>query len=342
MNSRGMVSTLARATAFNVDDDWLWDGDYLATIVAVQSYRSLRRFIARHVAPCADSQIRRLLRSDPEACARRLADDSRALDAWAVALWSNDIECDVFGRLWNRHLHCGERAEVTRVVLNRDAMAMEFDVKAPNGALRVAQAQWLLRHATLAVLRHRFGRARALAHGMANAGEAVLVDDLIGPSRLSLAGEVLDTGDLHFTADAELMQDVLVPRPQRPKDERRIVATEFDRQRLQKLKGLCAGPCLRYTWRDGWTVAPSTQPPVDAGLLIKRNRLFTQGRPAFIIFATSTGFCARMVDVPLEVLDECAWKTIDTLRHAYARYRKHQSGQVLAASKEAKPSPVMP
>lgn len=327
MSSRGTVSTLTRATAFDVDDELLWDGDYLATTVAFQSYRSLRRFIARHVVPRADSRIRRLLNSAPEECARRLAGDSRALDAWAVALWSVDIECYANYRLWNCLSRADGQAEARRAVLNRDAMAMEFNVKAPNGALSVAQAQWLLQHATMAVLRHRFGRARALAQGMANAGEAVLGDELIGPSSLSLAGEVLNTGDLQFTADAEVMRDVLVPRPQRCLDVRRLAAAEVDLRRLQKLKALCAGICLRYTWRDGWTVAPSTEPRVDAGVIIKRNRLFTQGRPAFVIFATSNGFCARMVDVPLEVLDECAWKAIDTLRHAYTRYAKQQSRQ---------------
>jgi hypothetical protein len=43
---------------------------------------------------------------------------------------------------------------------------MELTVKSPNGLLRVPQADRVLRHATLATLRHRFARAKALAIGI--------------------------------------------------------------------------------------------------------------------------------------------------------------------------------
>jgi hypothetical protein len=328
-----MVSTRARASAFNFKDELLWDGDYLAAIVAMQSYRSLRRFITRHVAPHADRRIRELLKREAEERAGMLTNDGRALDAWTVALWSYDIELRVHQRLWSRwHPTCA--GDAPKVALNKDSMAMEFVVKAPHGRLHVAQAHWLLRHATMANLTHRFARARALARGMAQAHDIELEGELIGLSRLTLFGEVLDGGDLQFTADAEVMQDVLTPRPQREKAERRIAAAEAHQRRLQWLRGLCSGLCLRFSWRDGWTVSASTVPDIAAAVAIKRNRLFAEGRPAFILFATSTGCCARMVDVPLEVLDDQPWMAIDTLRHAYVRYRRQQAGQRQVVARE--------
>ena len=186
-----------------------------------------------------------------------------------------------------------------------------------------------------------------LLHTAAQAGvfqvahDVELEGELIGLSRLTLFGEVLDGGDLQFTADAEVMQDVLTPRPQRDKGERRIAAAEAHQRRLQWLRGLCTGLCLRFSWRDGWTVSASTVPDIAAGIAIKRNRLFAEGRPAFILFATLTGCCARMVDVPLEVLDDQPWMAIDTLRHAYVRYRRQQAGQRQVVAREVQAEEVI-
>jgi hypothetical protein len=76
-----LIITQSCASAFDPDDDVLWDGDYLAYVVASQSYRRLRKFITRHVAPRADARIRRLLRIGAEERARILSNDPRAMDA---------------------------------------------------------------------------------------------------------------------------------------------------------------------------------------------------------------------------------------------------------------------
>ncbi len=337
-----LTSTLAKASAFGATGEILWDGDYLARIVAMQSYQSLRRFITRHVAPHADSRIRCLLRLGAEARARALLDDPRMLDAWAVAIWSSDLERMVSLRLWTQLSHPVVLDRIPRVVLDRDAMGMEFAVKAPNGPLRTVQAGWLLGHATLATLRHRFARARALARGMARAGDAVLGKDMLGGNSLALTGEVQDGGDLKFTVEAEPMRDTLTPRPHQTKAQRRMAAEVLRQQRLQKLMQLCAGPCLRFSWRDGWGVASSSVPSLGVGVGVKRHRLFAVGRPAFVLFATQTGWCARMADVPLEVHDDMPWKVIDTLRHAFTRYKKLQEGRPaeFAAPADVQPAEV--
>jgi hypothetical protein len=320
-----LTITLSCASAFDPDDDVLWDGDYLAYVVASQSYRRLRKFITRHVVPHADARIRRLMRVSAEERARIISDDPRAMDAWAVAIWSSDLDRKAVSRHWTKSSEpWTARDPKPPIVLDRDAMGMELTVKAPKGLLRVAQADWVLRHATLATLRHRFARAKALAVGMARAGDADSGQDMLGANKLALTGEVLDTGALQFTVNAEPMCDTLTPCPQRTKEERRLADESLRQRHLAEIKERCAGPCLRFSWREGWGVAPSSVPDLAAGVSVKRHRLFAAGRPAFLLFATPTGWCARMVEACLEVHDDLPWKVIDTLRHAYTRYKKQQ------------------
>lgn len=48
-----------------------------------------------------------------------------------------------------------------------------------------------------------------------------------------------------------------------------------------------------------------------------------------------------MVDVPLEVLDDQPWMAIDTLRHAYVRYRRQQAGQRQVVAREVQAEEVI-
>lgn len=319
MARTGLTVTEAGATAFSDDDEVVRDGDYLAYVVAAQSYRALRRYITRHVVPRADAQIRRLLSLAPDQCAQQISDDPRALAAWAVAIWSQDLEREVSSRLWLQPAAAPGRRGMPRAVLDRAAMSMELDVAAPEGLLRQAQADWLLRHATLAVLRHRFARARAVAHGMAQAGDAELCESTIGRNRLTLAGEA-DVRTVRFTIQGERTENVLLPRPHGTKAARQAERLEQLRQRAQ----VCVGPCLRFSKRDGWGVATSSAPDAAAIAMLRRHRLFVEGRPHFLLFPTTTGWCARMERAPLETLDLEPGGAIACLREAYRRYRTLQ------------------
>lgn len=322
MTGKVTATMSARAAAFNNKDAVVWDGDHLAEAIALESYRSLRRYITRHVAPRADARVRKLLRHGLEERAEMVSCDERSLNAWAVALWSQDLEAHAFARHWHRRADLSVRDSDHWLSLNQDAMEMELKVKAPGGRLRTGQCEWLLGHATLAIMKHRFVRARAIALGMARARMVELDDGLIGRSNLVMSGELKDSGDLKFTVHAEAADDQLAPRAIRSKGERRCAAAELSRQRLETFRMLCAGPCLRFTWREGWCVASSTAPQLDASVIVRRNRLFVEGHPLFILFPAASGYCARMVDVTLEVLDDEPWKAIDTLRHAYTRYKR--------------------
>jgi hypothetical protein len=328
-----LTVTEAGRTAFSDDDEVVRDGDYLAYVVAAQSYRALRRYITRHVVPHADALIRRLLSLAPDQCAQQISDDPRALAAWAVAIWSQDLECEVSSRLWLPRSAPPGRCGMPRAVLDRAAMSMELDVKAPEGLLRQAQADWLLRHATLAVLRHRFARARAVAHGMAQAGDADLGKSMIGRNRLSLAGEA-DVRTVRFTVQGERTQDVLLPQPHGTKAARRAQRLEH----LRQLTRVCVGLCLRYSQRDGWGVATSSAPDAASVAVLKRHRLLVEGRPHFLLFPTTTGWCARMERAPLETLDSEPGGAIACLREAYRRYR---TLQVERAEEAAAPEPAV-
>ena len=332
-----LTTTSARASAFDMDGELLWDGDYLAFVIAAQTYRSLRRFITHHVAPGADSRIRSMLCLEIDPRAKVLSQDPRALDAWAVAIWSADLEGKASHPRWTiPSTPCGRDREASRPSLVRDAMGMTLSIKAPDGPLRVSQGDWILGHATLAILRDRFARARALAQGMADAGEAELGGEMIGRNRLTLTGEVLQCGELRFTVDAATLPNTLAPRPHRSKSERRARLIELGRRRRDQLSQICAGPCLRFTLRDGWRVATSAVPDLAAGIDVRRNRLFCDGRPPFILFSIPGGWCARMIEAPVEVLDDAPWKTIDTLRYAYSRYLFNQIDRVSKATAEGK------
>jgi len=83
---------------------------------------------------------------------------------------------------------------------------------------------------------------------------------------------------------------------------------------------------LNEGWQEGWGVGTSTTPCFASGGSAKFHRLFSEGRPTFVLFRTETGWCARMVGVPLEVHDSAPWKVFNTLRHAYTRYLQQQAG----------------
>lgn len=350
MTKTESISTQANASAFGVDDVPARDGDWLAYAVGLQSYRCLRRFVTRHVVPHADDRIRRLLRLDEGQRGTLISTDPRALEAWAVALWTFDLEREAPRRLWSDpgRRSCPEPS--IGVKLERCAMGMELTVKTASGPLREGQAQWLLGHAVLATLRRRFSIARALARGMAEAEEAALSKDLVGRNKLYLSGEVLIDGALRFTVEAQPQRASLMPCRRPGKSERRQAFEERLRERQTELCRCCVGVCLRFSWRNGWTVATSSVPDLAAGVSAKRHPLFVPGRPAFLLFAVPDGWCARLIDSPLEVRDAEPWKVIDTLRHAYMKYTALQASRVAgtAVSAQARaeapliaPTPVM-
>jgi hypothetical protein len=133
--------------AFDPNGEALRDGDQLANAISVQSYRELRRLLVRHVAPHADGTIRKLLALDEESRTQALSRSQRAVDAWAVAIWTADIERHARERLWFDGAGSEPYRPVPYVKVNQAAMGMTFPTKAPGGRLTVPQAQWLLRHA---------------------------------------------------------------------------------------------------------------------------------------------------------------------------------------------------
>lgn len=314
-------SCVSGRAAFDPAGETLHDGDYLANVIAVRSYKEMRRFLVRHVAPHADGRIRKLLALDDESRALLLSKDQRAVDAWAVAIWTADVERHARRRLWFDAAGSDPYRHVPSVIVDRNAMGMFFPIKAPGGTLTVPQAQWLLRHATLSTLLHRFARARSLVEGMVNAGSVGLGEDMLGPNRLEMRGELLLSGEMRFVARGAPMNGSFESLPHRTKEARRAFSDDARRRRVEALQRLCSGLCLRFSWHAGWVVVASSTPDRD-GHGVKRHRLFAEGRPHFVIFETSTGWCARLVAIPLEVHDEKPWMAIDTLRIAFERYRQ--------------------
>jgi hypothetical protein len=319
MTQAESTSVLAKASAFSSRAAIVRDGDYLACMVAYRTYRYLRRFIIRHVVPHADGHIRRLLRVDELQRVAAVVARADASDAWAVAIWTHDLERHARERLWAMGGRFGRDPEV-RLQLDRISFGMDLEVKVPSGRLQEDQAQWLLGHAALATLRRRFARARAVAAGMAKAGDATLHKDLLGRNLLALVGEVLDNGDLRFSAEEEPMRGVLMPASRPSKGDRRGAFEQALLDRRAQLCQCCVGPCLTFSWCDGWSVAASAIPDLAGGVGVRRHRLFVPGRPMFLLFAVPQGWCARMVDSPLQVHDTLPWKAIDTLRHAYTKH----------------------
>jgi hypothetical protein len=315
-------STLTRAgpTAFPQDTPFpLKYRDHLAYVAAIRSYRRLRRFITRHVIPHADARIRKLLRLSPRQRALALAHDPGNVDAWAVAIWSEDLERDVRFRLWGASLD--EYAGTSSGFLDRSAVAMEFDVVVQHGPMGRRQARWLLEHATLAVLKHRFNQARAIAAAMAAAGDATCSSDLIGRSQLTVSGEISSSRvQFAFTDDAP--HEPLAARQLRSKSVRKNAQAMLRRARQEELASCCSGRCLRFCWREGWLAADSSKPTLDTIGSIKRHRLFVQGRPHFVLFRTITGWCARMEAAPIEAHGAQPCDAIGALRHAYTQHHK--------------------
>lgn len=320
--------TTADAARFDPQSDPSWDFNYAAHRAAYLLYRPLRRFIAKHVVDKAHPRIRRLLAlPTSEALGSALAADPRDRDAWALAMWLMAIEPGVQRRLWTRQeLSTYRSFEEGRswVKLGRQ-INFEVRVEVGTGQLNLTQSDWMLTHAAGTAMRALWAEARLLAAGMARAGDGSWDPEMLNQAvPLILNGRLGLSGAMSIRYEGVAISAVMQARPHGNKAARRRAIEQADAARLQSVRALCKGPCLRFSFEHGWRAVESSEPTkLAAPLDIRKMRLFAPGRPHFYCFPTDKGlWCARLKDRPLEVVEDERWKAIDTLRHAGSRYLK--------------------
>jgi hypothetical protein len=324
---RESIVVTAEAARFDPKSGPSWDFTFAAYKSAMELYRHMARFIRRHVISRSDARIRRLrgLNSSSkvgEAMARDEADRT----AWAYMMWCRRLEPDAHVRLWRgpkaRELFRRHNPYRPDIELGRHALDYELKVDLAEQQLNISQSDWMLRHASAAALRYIWAQALDLARGMAQAGVGGW-----GPGMLEERTDVLVTGSLGPSGAVDLVVEgpavvaPLQPRGTRPKEARAAEYAKLQESRRAEIREICAGPCLRFTYESGWQVVDAANTPTSVD--VRRRRLFAAGRPAFFLFETlDGGYCARLCERRLEVLDSAPWRAIATLHQAVLRYER--------------------
>lgn len=333
---RESIVVTAEAARFDPKSGPSWDFTFAAYKAAMGLYGSMARFIRRHVLSRSDARIRRLRGSKSagkvgEAMARDEADCA----AWAYMMWCRRLEPDAHVRLWRgpkaRELYRRHNPCRPDIELGRHALDYDLNVDLAKQQLNISQSDWMLKHASAAALRCIWAQALDLASGMAEAGVGGW-----GPGMLEERTDVLVTGRLgssgavHLVVEGPAVVAPLQPRATHPKDARVAEYAKAQESRRAEIREICAGPCLRFTYGSGWQVVDAANVPTSVD--VRRRRLFAPGRPAFFLFETSdAGYCARLCERRLEVLDSAPWRAIATLHQAVLRYER-MYGPVVGAA----------
>ncbi len=138
---------------------------------------------------------------------------------------------------------------------------------------------------------------------------------------LLLTGHLEPSGAVHLVLEGPAVVAPLRPRATRPKEARIAEYAKAQESRRTEILDICAGPCLRFTYESGWQVVDAAHTPTSVD--VRRRRLFAPGRPAFFLFETTDGgYCARLCERRVEVVDSAPWRAIATLHQAVLRYER--------------------
>lgn len=324
---RESIVITAEAARFNPKSGPSWDFTYAAYKSAMELYRPMARFIRRHVISRSDARVRRLwgLKSSGKV-GEAIARDEADCAAWAYMMWCRRLEPDVHVRLWRgskaRELFRRHNRYRPDIELGRHALDYDLNVDLGEQQLNVSQSDWMLQHASAAALRCIWAQALNLAGGMSQAGAGAWGPGMLEErTDLLLTGRLEKSGGVHLIVDGPALVAPLQPRASRPKEARVAEYAKAQESRQAEIREICAGACLRFTYESGWQVVDAANTPTSMD--VRRRRLFAPGRPAFFLFETPDGgYCARLCERRLEVVDSAPWRAIATLQQAVLRYER--------------------
>jgi hypothetical protein len=285
-------------------------------------YRAMARHLRRHVVGRSERWVARFRQSGNLLdIARLLAGQPRAVLSLAEVLWARQVEENVEQRRWPYRSVAGPDP----IWLRRERLVLDHASQSRPACARLddSSRQWLEYHAAALTLSTLWGQALSRAVMAARTGVADWGLNCCGLSQLCAGAAAIDPdGRLRFVAIAASGTVMRVP-PRPDKAQRRRAATE---EPLNRLLRACQGPCMTWSARDGWRVAPSRIPGDGA---FRRHRLLgiAAVRPHFWLFTAGGDIVARHCTVAMQALGGTPRQAIEALR-AGVRHHVRLYGRV--------------
>lgn len=282
-------------------------------------YRAMARHLRRHVVVGRSKRwVTKFMQSgNVLEIARMLAGQPRAVLSLAELMWARQVEEHVEERRWPyRQMPTEQPMRVLR------DQQLAFD---PAGQARSVYAQidesqrrWLDEHAAAWVLSTLWSHALSRAVMMAYTGVADWERNCCSTLALCTGAATIDADSRACFVGIAAAGTVMGVPPRPDKLQRRHMVTQAQDTVLRA----CQGPCLTWSDRDGWFVAPSRSPAHGA---FKRHRLLgiAQARPHFWLFTSADGIVvARHCQVAMQALGNTPAQAMEALRAAVRNHIK--------------------
>lgn len=291
------------------------EGRYWDVNPATLAYRSMLRYLRRHVARGSEPFIADFLQHpDPVHMANVMRSNCVAVAAFAEWLWATRLELHVLRRRWPY-----------RAVVQGQGGDYVGHIETPRPALETGSwaghdpvwRHWVEYQAARCLLLSCWRQAQQRAMEAVHSGVADTWMDW-GDEPWRWATAHTDSGIRWVNLESQPACDWALPLPDKSlRRERQRAAAQ---RRQQVIEEACTGLCLTWSERDGWQVERSLAP---GGARAKRHRLLGIGhdRPTFWLFEREGQFMARACDVKLQVRAGTARAAIDALRAAFGQYR---------------------
>jgi hypothetical protein len=292
------------------------DGRYWDVNPATLAYRSMLRYLRRHVTRGAESFSADFLsQPDPVRIANLMRSNHMATVAYAELLWSTHLEQHIRRRRWPyRPVEQGQGGDH---VGRFEPPSPAFDTL-PFIFQDRAWLTWVQYQAARTALLSCWRQAQHLALRAVRTGIAdVSMTDGADAWRWS----TVRCGSVARFIALESQPSLAWALPLHDKAHRRRAHIAASARRQCAMEDACAGMCLTWCEVAGWTVEASYIPngsPVD------RHRLLGvgQARPHFWLFGSEGQYVARACETKLQVRAETARAAIEGLRQAVAQYRR--------------------
>lgn len=272
-------------------------------------YRSMDRYLRRHVAPHVHALLIRWISSgDPLLIGREICGSAQAQAAWAYLLWIFTIEPTVQGRRF-RMTDMVTAVHGRGVVFHAESLAGAFALDRTD-ARRIHDSAPLASAALLQIWHAAVQAARSMAaRRLAHWGPGTLRFD---PHAAGVDAQFLE----------ERPKDLFGASSRPARQERLQQRADEAARRSQQLETFFEGPCLLFDGTD-WKTSSDVKTDRPAALDFIRARLFSvQGRPKVILRQSSDGWLARLVDQPIQVFGNSKTMCFTLLREACRQFIK--------------------
>jgi len=280
-------------------------------------YRAMARHVRRHIAPDSTRWLRRFVTAGgPLQAGHLLREAPRAVLAFAVLLWTHDVEPNVQQHRWpDRPPPAGSAGGLSKRVM------AAASVQPPAfGTVDFAGQQWLAYHAAGTAMQVAWRDAEAMATLAAHIG---IVGCVRGAQSPPQAGHWWAAARPHGTlcfAARDHGGKMWQAAPRQDKRARCLALAASQAARHRKVLAACEGPCLTYSMLTGWE-AKHGVPPVDAAMRRLRLLGLDGKRPHFWLYHGADGrFVARLCQSRLQALGAAPTTAIAALRTAALDY----------------------